>query len=222
MQKILDCFVAFGSSQRRRRYRGHLRCHSGAPRRGEPGIHVAACRAVRWIPGSRCARPGMTSEGGAMRSLLSLRAKRPVADAQRSKAEAIQRYAEDSGLLRRLRLLATTEEISRPPPLSFRGASKRRARNPCSRLPRREMDSGLALRAPRNDERGRSDAFSAVTASEATCRRRPAVEGGSNPALCRRFWIASSPSAPRNDGGDIEATSAVIPGRLEEASPESM
>src|SRR5689334_21648673 len=111
MQKILDCFVAFGSSQRRRRYRGHLRCHSGAPRRGEPGIHVAACRAVRWIPGTRCARPGMTSEGGAMRSLLSLRGKRPVADAQRSKAEAIQRYAEDSGLLRRLRLLAMTGDI---------------------------------------------------------------------------------------------------------------
>ncbi|MEY9124196.1 hypothetical protein ABIA09_003758 [Bradyrhizobium yuanmingense] len=35
--------------------------HSGAPRRGEPGIHRATEQAYRWIPGSRFARPGMTS-----------------------------------------------------------------------------------------------------------------------------------------------------------------
>ena len=33
--------------------------HSGA--RSEPGIHQAACVVVKWIPGSRFARPGMTS-----------------------------------------------------------------------------------------------------------------------------------------------------------------
>ncbi|QAU44488.1 hypothetical protein XH91_03380 [Bradyrhizobium guangzhouense] len=37
-------------------------------------------------------------------------------------------------------------------PLSFRGAAKRRARNPSRHRLRRSMDSGLALRAPRNDK----------------------------------------------------------------------
>jgi hypothetical protein len=34
--------------------------HSAAPRRGEPGIHFTTGDADEWIPGSRCARPGMT------------------------------------------------------------------------------------------------------------------------------------------------------------------
>jgi hypothetical protein len=45
--------------------------HSGAPQRGEPGIHFSALMVrvnkiktnpvVAWIPGSRFARPGMTA-----------------------------------------------------------------------------------------------------------------------------------------------------------------
>jgi hypothetical protein len=49
-----------------------FRCHSGAPRSGEPGIHIpcakeghgdSALMAIQglWIPGPRFARPGMTA-----------------------------------------------------------------------------------------------------------------------------------------------------------------
>jgi hypothetical protein len=32
-------------------------------KRSEPGIHPTAIIVAQWIPGSRCARPGMTTEG---------------------------------------------------------------------------------------------------------------------------------------------------------------
>jgi hypothetical protein len=35
--------------------------HSGAMRSIKPGIHFRASDAARWIPGSRYARPGMTT-----------------------------------------------------------------------------------------------------------------------------------------------------------------
>jgi hypothetical protein len=39
-----------------------LGCHSGARRSREPGIHFTTERVARWIPGSRCVRPGMRRE----------------------------------------------------------------------------------------------------------------------------------------------------------------
>ena len=36
--------------------------HSGATRSVEPGIYWAAYIVEEWIPGSRCARPGMTRD----------------------------------------------------------------------------------------------------------------------------------------------------------------
>src|SRR6266702_3112919 len=42
-------------------------CHSGARRSREPGIHRTACFEDKWIPGSRYARPGMTTGLGGAR-----------------------------------------------------------------------------------------------------------------------------------------------------------